>query len=199
MMRCRWADPRSDLYVAYHDHGWGQPEHDDRKLFEMLILEGFQAGLSWLTILNKREAFRTAFDYFEPAMVAQYGPEKVEALMEDTGIVRNRRKILAAIQNAKVFLSIQEEFGSFDSYLWGFTGGQVILNTDDTPHTHTELSDRISKDLKRRGMNFVGTTIIYSFLQATGVVNDHELACFCHPGNWSIPQNNNEVPSMEPR
>lgn len=199
MMRCRWADPRSDLYVAYHDHEWGQSEHDDRKLFEMLILEGFQAGLSWLTILNKREAFRTAFDYFEPAVVAQYGPEKVEALMEDTGIVRNRRKILAAIQNAKVFLSIQEEFGSFDSYLWGFTGGQVILNTDDTPHTHTELSDRISKDLKRRGMNFVGTTIIYSFLQATGVVNDHELACFCHPGNWSIPQNNNEVPSMEPR
>ena len=199
MMRCRWADPRSDLYVAYHAHEWGQPEHDDRKLFEMLILEGFQAGLSWLTILNKREAFRTAFDYFEPAMVAQYGPEKVEALMEDTGIVRNRRKILAAIQNAKVFLSIQEEFGFFDSYLWGFTGGQVILNTDDTPHTHTELSDRISKDLKRRGMNFVGTTIIYSFLQATGVVNDHELACFCHPGNLSIPKNNNEVPSMEPR
>ena len=199
MMRCRWADPRSDLYVAYHDHEWGQPEHGDRKLFEMLILEGFQAGLSWLTILNKREAFRTAFDYFEPVVVAQYGPEKVEALMEDTGIVRNRRKILAAIQNAKVFLSIQEEFGFFDSYLWGFTGGQVILNTDDTPHTHTELSDRISKDLKRRGMNFVGTTIIYSFLQATGVVNDHELACFCHPGNWSIPQNNNEVPSMEPR
>ena len=119
--------------------------------------------------------------------------------MEDTGIVRNRRKILAAIQNAKVFLSIQEEFGFFDSYLWGFTGGQVILNTDDTPHTHTELSDRISKDLKRRGMNFVGTTIIYSFLQATGVVNDHELACFCHPGNWTIPKNNNEVPSMEPR
>ena len=199
MMRCRWADPRSDLYVAYHDHEWGQAEHDDRKLFEMLILEGVQAGLSWLTILNKREAFRTAFDYFEPAVVAQYGPEKVEALMEDTGIVRNRRKILAAIQNAKVFLSIQEEFGFFDSYLWGFTGGQVILNTDDTPHTHTELSDRISKELKRRGMNFVGTTIIYSFLQATGVVNDHELACFCHPGNWSIPQNNNEVPSMEPR
>lgn len=199
MMRCRWADPRSDLYIAYHDHEWGRPEHDDRKLFEMLILEGFQAGLSWLTILNKREAFRTAFDYFEPAVVAQYGPEKVEALMEDAGIVRNRRKILAAIQNAKVFLSIQEEFGSFDSYLWGFTGGQVILNTDDTPHTHTELSDRISKDLKRRGMNFVGTTIIYSFLQATGVVNDHELACFCHPGNWTIPKNNNEVPSMEPR
>ena len=133
MMRCRWADPRSDLYVAYHDHEWGQPEHDDRKLFEMLILEGFQAGLSWLTILNKREAFRTAFDYFEPVVVAQYGPEKVEALMEDTGIVRNRRKILAAIQNAKVFLSIQDEFGSFDSYLWGFTGGQVAtIGTTET-------------------------------------------------------------------
>ena len=183
MKRCRWADPNSELYIAYPDREWGRPEHDDQKLFEMLILEGFQAGLSWLTILNKREAFRTAFDHFEPAVVAQYGSGKVEALMEDAGIVRNRRKILAAIQNAKVFLSIQEEFGSFDSYLWGFTGGQVILNTDDTPHTHTELSDRISKDLKRRGMNFVGTTIIYSFLQATGVVNDHELACFCHPGN----------------
>ena len=197
--RCRWANPKNELYIRYHDEEWGKLVRDDAKLFEMLILECFQAGLSWECILNKREAFRTAFDYFEPAMVAQYGPEKVEALMEDTGIVRNRRKILAAIQNAKVFLSIQEEFGFFDSYLWGFTGGQVILNTDDTPHTHTELSDRISKDLKRRGMNFVGTTIIYSFLQATGVVNDHELACFCHPGNWSIPQNNNEVPSMEPR
>ena len=197
--RCRWANPKNELYIRYHDEEWGKLVRDDAKLFEMLILECFQAGLSWECILNKREAFRTAFAHFEPAVIAQYGPEKVEALMEDTGIVRNRRKILAAIQNAKVFLSIQEEFGSFDSYLWGFTGGQVILNTDDTPHTHTELSDRISKDLKRRGMNFVGTTIIYSFLQATGVVNDHELACFCHPGNWSIPQNNNEVPSMEPR
>ena len=199
MTRCRWADLNSELYISYHDQEWGRPEHNDQKLFEMLILEGFQAGLSWLTILKKRAAFRAAFDNFEPAVVAEYGPKKVEALMENAGIVRNRRKILAAIQNAKVFLSIQEEFGFFDSYLWGFTGGQVILNTDDTPHTHTELSDRISKDLKRRGMNFVGTTIIYSFLQATGVVNDHELACFCHPGNWSIPQNNNEVPSMEPR
>ena len=197
--RCCWADPDNPRYVRYHDEEWGVPVHDDHRLFEMLILESFQAGLSWECVLNKREAFRTAFDYFEPVVVAQYGPEKVEALMEDTGIVRNRRKILDAIQNAKVILSIQEEFGVFESYLWGFTGGQVILNTDDTPHTHTELSARISKDLKRRGMNFVGTTIIYSFLQATGVVNDHELACFCHPGNWSIPQNNNEVPSMEPR
>lgn len=183
MKRCRWADPNSELYIAYHDREWGRLEHDDQKLFEMLILEGFQAGLSWLTILKKREAFRRAFDRFDPAAVAQYGPEKVESLMADVGIVRNRRKILASIQNAKIFLAIQEEFGSFDRYLWSFTEGEVIVNTDDVFHTHTDLSDRISKDLKRRGMSFVGTTIIYSFLQAVGVVNDHELTCFCHPRN----------------
>ena len=183
MVRCRWADPNSEIYLAYHDREWGRPEHDDRKLFEMLTLEGFQAGLSWLTILKKRESFRAAFDNFEPAVVAQYGPEKVEALMADAGIVRNRRKIEAAIRNAGVYLSIQKEFGSFDRYLWSFTGGKVILNTDDEPRAHTELSDRISKDLKRRDMSFVGTTIIYAFLQAVGVVNDHELSCFCHPNN----------------
>ncbi len=183
MTRCRWADPRSRIYIAYHDEEWGRPEHDDRKLFELLILEGFQAGLSWLTILKKRERFRSAFDGFEPRAVAQYGPEKVESLMADAGIVRNRAKIQAAVQNANVFLAIQEEFGSFDRYLWGFTEGEVILNTDDSLPTHTELSDRISGDLKGRGMKFVGTTIIYSFLQAVGVVNDHELACFCHPEN----------------
>ena len=183
MKRCRWADPNSELYIAYHDREWGRPEHDDQKLFEMLILEGFQAGLSWLTILKKREAFRRAFDHFDPAAVAQYGPEKVESLMVDAGIVRNRRKILASIQNSKTFLAIQEEFGSFDRYLWSFTEGEVIVNTDDVFPTHTDLSDRISKDLKRRGMSFVGTTIIYSFLQAVGVVNDHELTCFCHPRN----------------
>lgn len=183
MVRCRWADPNSEIYLAYHDREWGRPEHDDRKLFEMLTLEGFQAGLSWLTILKKREAFRTAFDSFEPAVVAGYGPEKVEALMADAGIVRNRAKIQAAIQNAGVFLAIQKEFGSFDRYLWGFTDGKVILNTDDVFHTSTDLSDKISRDLKHRGMKFVGTTIIYSFLQAVGVVNDHELACFCHPSH----------------
>lgn len=181
MTRCRWVDLNSEIYIRYHDQEWGQPEHDDRKLFEMLILEGFQAGLSWLTILKKRDSFRTAFNNFDPTVVAQYSPEKVETLMADAGIVRNRRKILAAIQNAKVFLAIQTEFGSFDRYLWGFTDGKIILNTNDVFHTHTELSDRISKDLKRRGMNFVGSTIVYSFLQAVGVVNDHELACFCHP------------------
>ena len=183
MKRCRWADPNSELYIAYHDNEWGRPEHEARKLFEMLTLEGFQAGLSWLTILKKREAFRRAFDNFQPDVIVQYGPEKVEALMADAGIVRNRRKIEAAIRNAGVYLSIQREVGSFDRYLWSFTGGKVILNTDDEARAHTELSDRISKDLKHRGMSFVGTTIIYAFLQAVGVVNDHELSCFCHPNN----------------
>lgn len=181
LKRCRWADPASELYIAYHDQEWGRPEHDDRKLFEMLILEGFQAGLSWLTILKKREAFRRAFDGFDPAIVAGYGPEKLETLMADSGIVRNRRKIQAAVQNAKAFLDIQKEFGSFDRYLWDFTGGQVILNTDDTVRASSELSDRVSADLKRRGMNFVGTVIIYSFLQAVGVVNDHETGCWRYP------------------
>ena len=181
MTRCRWVDPKSELYIAYHDREWGRPEHSDRKLFEMLILEGFQAGLSWLTILKKREAFRAAFDDFEPAVVAGYGSEKVDALMADAGIVRSRAKIQAAIQNANVFLAIQKEFGSFDCYLWGFSDGQPIVNRDDVFHTTTDLSDRISRDLKRRGMKFVGSTIIYSYLQATGIVNDHGLACFCHP------------------
>ncbi|WP_251319524.1 DNA-3-methyladenine glycosylase I [Flintibacter muris] len=179
--RCRWADPSSELYIAYHDQEWGRPEHDDQKLFEMLILEGFQAGLSWITILKKREAFRKAFDNFEPTVVAAYGSEKLEALMSDPGIVRNRRKIEATVQNAKVFLNIQKEFGSFDHYLWDFTDGQVILNTDDVVRASSELSDRISADLKRRGMKFVGTVIIYSFLQAVGVVNDHETGCWCYP------------------
>lgn len=183
MTRCRWADLNSELYISYHDQEWGRPEHNDQKLFEMLILEGFQAGLSWLTILKKRAAFRAAFDNFEPAVVAEYGPKKVEALMENAGIVRNRRKILAAIQNARVFLHIQEEFGSFDHYLWSFTEGKIIVNMDDVFPTRSELSDRLSRDLKHRGMSFVGTTIIYSFLQAVGVVNDHELSCFCHPGH----------------
>ena len=180
LKRCRWVDENSELYAAYHDQEWGRPEHDDRKLFEMLILEGFQAGLSWITILKKREAFRRAFDNFDPAVVAEYGSEKLEEQMADPGIVRNRRKLQAAVQNAKAFLVIQEEFGSFDRYLWGFTGGQVILNTDDEVRASSELSDRISADLKRRGMKFVGSVIIYSFLQAVGVVNDHETGCWCY-------------------
>ncbi len=183
MNRCKWVDLSSEVYVDYHDNEWGQPVHDDKKLFEMLILEGFQAGLSWLTILKKREAFRLAFDGFDPAVVSEYGEDKMQALMSDAGIVRNRRKTQAAVQNAKVFLTILREFGSFDSYLWGFTDGQVVLNTDDQLKTTSELSDRVSIDLKRRGMNFVGSTIIYSFLQAVGVINDHELGCALHPHN----------------
>lgn len=179
--RCRWADPASELYTAYHDNEWGVPEHDDQKLFEMLILEGFQAGLSWITILKKREAFRRAFDSFDPAVVAKYGPEKLESLMNDPGIVRNQRKIEAAVTNALAFLEIQKEFGTFDRYLWAFTDGQVILNTDNQICASSELSDRISEDLKRRGMKFVGSVIIYSFLQAVGVVNDHEMGCWRYP------------------
>lgn len=181
LRRCRWADPSSELYTAYHDQEWGRPEHDDRKLFEMLALEGFQAGLSWITILKKREAFRNAFDNFDPAVVAGYGPEKLKSLMSNPGIVRNRRKIEAAVTNAAAFLEIQKEFGSFDRYLWNFTQGQVILNTDDQVRASTELSDRVSVDLRRRGMKFVGTVIVYSFLQAVGVVNDHETVCWCYP------------------
>ncbi|NBI65974.1 DNA-3-methyladenine glycosylase I [Pseudoflavonifractor sp. 60] len=181
LTRCRWADPASELYIAYHDQEWGVPEHDDRKLFEMLILEGFQAGLSWITILKKREAFRKAFDNFDPSVVAQYGSEKLAELMADPGIVRNRRKIEASVTNAAAFLEIQKEFGSFDRYLWGFTDGQVILNTDDQVRASSELSDRVSADLKRRGMKFVGTVIIYSFLQAVGMVNDHETCCWRYP------------------
>ena len=179
--RCRWADPASELYTAYHDQEWGVPEHNDQKLFEMLILEGFQAGLSWITILKKRDAFCEAFDEFDPAAVAEYSPEKQDALMNNPGIVRNRRKIEAAVVNAGVFLKIQKEFGSFDRYLWAFTDGQVILNTDDEVRASSELSDRISADLKRRGMKFVGSVIIYSFLQAVGVVNDHETGCWRYP------------------
>lgn len=179
--RCRWADPSSELYTAYHDQEWGRPEHDDCRLFEMLILEGFQAGLSWITILKKREAFRRAFDGFDLAAVAGYDSEKLAALMTDPGIVRNRRKIEAAVTNAAAFLKIQREFGSFDRYLWGFTQGQVILNRENQLRASSELSDRISADLKRRGMKFVGTVVIYSFLQAVGVVNDHETDCWRYP------------------
>ena len=182
LKRCGWAEPNSELYTAYHDQEWGRPEHQDQKLFEMLILEGFQAGLSWITILKKREAFREAFDGFDPVVVAGYGPEKLEILMSNPGIVRNRRKIEASVQNAKVFLDIQKEFGSFDRYLWGFTQGKVMLNTDNEVRASTPLSDRISADLKRRGTTFVDPVIIYSFLQAVGIVNDHETGCWCYPG-----------------
>ena len=177
MNRCSWADPKDPLYLAYHDTEWGVPSHDDRHLFEMLILESFQAGLSWACILHKREAFREAFDEFDPQAVSQYNEDRVEALMENQGIVRNRRKIKAAIQNAAVYLNIQAEFGSFSDYLWGFTDGKTIRYGDGVIRATSPLSDTVSADLKKRGMTFVGSTVIYSYLQAVGVIDDHEPCC----------------------
>ena len=176
--RCHWAQNVPEIYEVYHDEEWGVPQHDDKRLFEMLILEGFQAGLSWLTILKKREAFRKAFDYFDVQKVANYTDEKIEILMNNADIVRNRRKIEASRRNAQVFMQIQKEYGSFDSYLWGFTENQVVYDHGDIIPSSTPLSDNISKDLKKRGMNFVGTTIIYAYLQAVGVVHSHEQECF---------------------
>jgi DNA-3-methyladenine glycosylase I len=180
-IRCVWpgADP---LYLAYHDQEWGAPERDDRALYEKLILDGFQAGLSWITILRKREAFRAAFDGFDPQRIARYSPKKVEALMGDAGIVRNRAKIEAAIVSARAWLEIQEGPG-FSAYLWGFVDGQPVQNAfrhaREIP-ARTALSERLSKDLKRRGFNFCGPTIVYAFCQATGMVNDHLVSCWRH-------------------
>ncbi len=180
MKRCEWAgtDP---LYVAYHDHEWGVPEHGECKLFEMLILEGAQAGLSWSTILKKRENYRRAFDNFDPQSVARYGDEKIAALLEDKGIVRNRLKVNAAVQNACAFLEVQDEFGSFDEYIWRFVGGKPIVNSWENLGqipAQTGESEAMSKDLKGRGFRFVGPTICYAFMQAVGMVNDHIVDCF---------------------
>jgi DNA-3-methyladenine glycosylase I len=180
--RCAWSgtDPQ---YVAYHDTEWGVPVHDDRVLFEFLVLEGAQAGLSWSTILRKRDAYRRAFDAFDPRKVARYDKRKVAALLADAGIVRNRAKIESAIRNAKAFLEVQEEFGSFDAYQWRFVDGRPIQNrrraVGDIPAC-TDQSDAFSKDLKSRGFNFVGSTIIYAHMQAVGMVNDHVVECFRH-------------------
>lgn len=173
--RCSWANPKNPLYIAYHDSEWGIPVHDDQKLFEMLLLESFQAGLSWECVLNKREAFREAFDRFDPAKVCAYDEEKLLSLQQNPGIIRNRRKLQAAVQNARIFREIQREFGSFSSYLWGWSGGEIIYEQD---RTSSELSDAISQDLKKRGMTFVGTTILYAYLQAVGVIYSHEPGCF---------------------
>ena len=172
--RCSWCNTENPLYVHYHDHVWGVPEHDDKKLFEMLVLEGFQAGLSWETILNRKQAFEKAFDGFVIETVAGYDEEKTEALMKDASIIRNRRKIEAAITNARIILSIQKEYGSFDAWLWSFTDGRTIR--DDNP-VSSPLSDKVSKQLKQMGMKFTGTVIIQSFLMATGIINGHEEQC----------------------
>lgn len=177
--RCAWAN--NDLSIRYHDEEWGIPVHDDRLLFEFLILEGAQAGLSWSTILNKRDNYRRAFDGFDPKRVAQYDRRKVAQLLADPGIVRNKLKIGAAIENAKAFLRVQEEFGSFDGYIWPFVGGKPRLNKwrslRQVP-ARTAESDAMSKDLRRRGFKFVGSTICYAFMQAVGMVNDHTVDCF---------------------
>ncbi|MFM1878633.1 MAG: hypothetical protein RLZZ241_1499 [Bacteroidota bacterium] len=178
--RCGWCIGDS-LYEAYHDQEWGVPEHDDLKLFEFLLLETFQAGLSWITVLRKREHFRTVFDGFDFNIIAQYNLEKVAALMQDPGIIRNRLKIESAVTNAQAYLKIREEFGSFNQYIWKFTNGIPIKNSVQNYRTApptTPLSDAISKDLKKRGFKFVGSTVIYAHMQATGMVNDHEITCF---------------------
>ena len=181
MKRCEWVPVGNELYVRYHDEEWGVPVHDDVRLFEMLILEGAQAGLSWSTILKKRENYRAAFDGFDFEKVALYGDEKIEELMGDEGIVRNRLKIRSAINNAKIFIEIRNEFGSFDNYIWGFVDGRSVKNNFETWRdvlATSDLSDEISRDLRKRGMSFVGSTIIYAFMQAVGIVDDHEAGYF---------------------
>ena len=181
MKRCSW--PKNELAIRYHDEEWGVPLHDDDKLFEFLILEGAQAGLSWDTILRKRENYRKAFDGFDVNKVARYTDKRIEKLLLDEGIIRNRLKVAAAVTNAKEFLKVQKEFGSFDKYIWSFIDGEPIVNkwkrTGQVPATSKE-SDVISKDLKKRGFKFVGSTIIYAHMQATGMVNDHLVSCFRH-------------------
>ena len=179
MQRCEWA--RNDLAIKYHDEEWGVPVHDDRVLFEFLLLEGAQAGLSWDTILRKREAYRKAFSGFDPVRIARYNEARIERLMENAGIVRNRLKIESAVGNAKAFLKVAKEFGSFDKYIWGFTGGEPKVNSWESMKqlpAKTAESDVMSKDLKKRGFNFVGSTICYAFMQAVGMVNDHTMSCF---------------------
>lgn len=179
LVRCEW--PRNPLAIEYHDREWGTPVHNDRILFEFLILEGAQAGLSWDTILARREGYRAALSQFDPQAIARYNARKVESLMKDARIIRNRLKIESAVKNAKAFLKVQESFGSFDRYLWDFVGGKPIVNrwkslAEIPPHTH--YSDTLSKDLGKRGFKFVGTTIIYAFMQAVGMVDDHIVTCF---------------------
>jgi DNA-3-methyladenine glycosylase I len=179
--RCQWVDPGKPDYVEYHDKEWGVPVHDDRVLFEFLTLEAAQAGLSWYTVLRKRENYRRLFDDFDVCKIARYGDEKVAQLMGDAGIIRNRAKILAAINNAQRFMEVQIEFGSFDAYIWRFVDGKPIVNTIRTPADYMATSpesDAMSKDLLRRGFKFVGSTICYAHMQATGMVNDHALDCF---------------------
>lgn len=185
MNRCGWVT-KEPLYIEYHDKEWGVPVYDDQKLFEMLCLEGAQAGLSWWTILQKRENYREAFDHFDAEKIVQYTEEKIQSLKENTGIVRNKLKIQSVVTNAQVFLRIQKEYGSFSHYIWSFVDHQPIINEwksiKEVPVT-TEISDEMSKKLKKEGFKFVGSTILYSYMQAVGMVNDHILECYCHPSH----------------
>lgn len=176
--RCSWVNMKNPLYVSYHDDEWGKPLHDDKKLYELLILECFQAGLSWECILNKRDGFRKAYEGFDVEKVAGYGEDDFNRLLSDPNIVRNKLKVNASVTNSKIFKNIQAEFGSFDKYIWCFTDGKIIRESFDTATT-SPLSDKISKDLKKRGMKFVGSTTIYSYLQVIGVINAHLEDCFC--------------------
>lgn len=182
-IRCEWVNNGTELDIAYHDTEWGVPEHNDTVLFEFLVLEGMQAGLSWKTILKKRQSMKEAFDDYDLEKIKKYDQNKINQLLQNPGIIRNRLKVNSVIVNAFAFEEVQKEFGSFNNYLWGFVDNKPVINQrkamKDIPAS-TELSDRISKDLKKRGFKFVGTTIIYAYLQATGVVNDHEVSCFCH-------------------
>ncbi|MDX3774090.1 DNA-3-methyladenine glycosylase I [Chromatiaceae bacterium AAb-1] len=183
--RCPWVDLTKPDYVAYHDTEWGVPEHDDQKLFELLTLEGAQAGLSWYTVLKKRDSYRQAFDQFNPLKVAAYDQQKVEELVQNPGIIRHRGKIEATVNNAKHFLEVQREFGSFATYQWRFVDNQPLINRPVTAKDYpakTAVSDAFSKDLKKRGFKFVGSTIIYAYMQACGMVNDHSTDCFLCPG-----------------
>lgn len=193
-VRCGWA--RNQLAIEYHDREWGKPVHNDRTLFEFLILEGAQAGLSWDTILQKRENYRSALDGFDAAIVARYDQKRVRSLLKNPGIVRNRLKIASTVQNAQAFLRVQKEFGSFDSYVWQFVGGKPKTNRwvemKRVP-ARTEESDALSRDLKKRGFNFVGSTIIYAFMQAVGMVNDHTIDCFRYKEVGAIPRRGSKI------
>lgn len=179
MERCKWPNlENNEIYITYHDEEWGVPSYDDSYLFEMILLESFHCGLSWLIILKKREAFRKAFDNFNPEIIQNYDEEKIEALMNNSDIVRNRAKILANVENAKAFLNIQNEFGSFEKYIWGFTNEKVIYGDFEKMVTKNELSDLISKDMKKRGFKFMGSVTTYSYLEAVGVMNNHSKDCF---------------------
>ena len=179
MKRCNWKNlDKSEVYMEYHDNEWGVPSHDDDYLFEMLVLESFHGGLSWLIILNKRDAFREAFDNFDPEIIKDYDEEKVEELLNNKGIVRNVGKIRATINNAKCFLQVQDEFGSFSDYIWSFTNNEVLYSKDDEVVAKNDLSDRVSKDLKKRGFKFMGSVTTYSYLEAIGVMNNHMSGCF---------------------